>query len=38
VNHPTGVKREKEGKNGQAHLGFEAVFDEQGENKGEANQ
>lgn len=38
MGYPAGVKRKKESKNGEAHLGFEAVFNKECQNKGQANE
>ena len=38
MDYPAGVKRKKESKNGEAHLGFEAVFNKKRQNKSKANQ
>lgn len=38
MHYPAGVKRKKESKDGEAHLGFEAVLDKKRQNEGLANQ
>jgi hypothetical protein len=36
MDYPAGVKRKKEREDGEAHLGFEAIFNKERQNKGQA--
>ena len=38
MHYPAGVKRKKESKDGEAHLGFEAVLDKKRQDEGQAYQ
>lgn len=38
MDYPAGVKRKKESKYGEAHLGFEAIFNKERQNEGQANE